>query len=345
MIDDDVLTMVRRADPLDPAELDGWVQSEAPARIAAEIIGGSRSATPRRRRRVVALTVAGVVVTSMGAAAAAGLLGRPAPERVKAHLAELDRGLPADLRADPNLDQVRAVAESRSATLFAADTADGGYCIEVVTGDDTPRGASCVSRARLASQRIEVTSPIVRDDEPVILAGRVDIADRSALRVVHADGSSDDIAVTSDGYWIIELTGAHRQSALSAGVGLRAVGADGGSTAEITVPPLADSPPPEGAGSAIEVTTVSDGDDLTLVLGVEGRVRQPGVVAVELTYPDGTVASIPVGPDGGFSYTLPTGRQRDLADVPARLEARDGRGAVVAVARVASVAYWHRQNG
>jgi len=313
MTDDDVvLTIVRLADPLARAELDRWVQSDAPARIANRIVEGPAARAGHRRRRIAALAAVGVVVTSMGAAAAAGLLGRPAPEQVKAHLAELDRGLPADLRANPLLDTARSVAESPSATLFAANTADGGYCIEVVTVNDTPRGASCVTAADLTSRPIEVNSPIARGDEPVVLAGRVDVPGSRSLQIVDADGFTDDVAVTGEGYWITELTGARRQSALTSGVTLRAIDAHGASKAEAVVPPLADNPPPDSSRPPIEVNTVSNGDDLTLVVAVEGAVHQPGTASLDLIYPDGTRVPIRLGSDGAYRYTLPLERQHDL---------------------------------
>lgn len=312
--------------------------------IAAPVIEAPVARAVHRRRRGAALAVVGVVVTSMGAAAAAGLLGRPAPERVKAHIAELDRGLPAGLRANPLLDTARSVAESPTATLFAANTADGGYCLEVVTARDTPRGASCVTGPLLASRPIEVNSPIVHGDEPVVLAGRVDVPDSRSLQIVHADGATEDVAVSSDGYWIAELMGGGRQSALTSGVTVRAVNARGASIAETVVPPLADSPPPDSSNPPIEVNTVSNGDDLTLVLAVEGTVHRPGAASLELTYPDGTSISIRLGSDGSYRYRLPRERQRDLSDEPARLVARDSTGTVIATAAVGSVAFWHRQN-
>src|SRR3954471_10646024 len=108
--DDAVLTLVRAADPLDVDELERWLASSAPARIHAAAT--TRPSINHRRRRTAALVVIGVAATSIAAAAATGHLGRPAPDRVKAHIAELDHGLPPDLQANPDLDSARLVAES-----------------------------------------------------------------------------------------------------------------------------------------------------------------------------------------------------------------------------------------
>jgi hypothetical protein len=339
--DDAVLTLVRAADPLDEAEIESWASSPAAAAILDRVLARPPRAR-RRARTLVGAVVVGTAAVGVGVAAASGIIGRPAPDRVVEHLAELDRGLPADLRANPQLQTARSVAASATATLFAASTADGGYCIEVVTGADVPRGATCVRAAERATRPLEVTSPLVSGDEPVVLAGRADVTGARSVQLVQAGGAEEDVAVTGDGYWIVELTGDRRSSALATGVTVRVIGAGGAVLAEQAVPALADVPPPDSARPPVEMTTVSDGDDLTLVLAVEGTARRPVVAMLELTFPDGEVVPVAVQADGTFRYDLPADRRDDLDGAPAHLLARDAARHVVDDTPVASVAYWRR---
>src|SRR5439155_83532 len=86
----------------DPGE--AWTTTAEPARKRR-----------RGRNRLVAVDAAGVLVGGT-AAAATTILGRPAPDPVRAHLAELDEGMPPDLRYNPDLSNARAVAETTSGT-------------------------------------------------------------------------------------------------------------------------------------------------------------------------------------------------------------------------------------
>ena len=113
------------------------------------------------------------------------------------------------------------------------------------------------------------------------------------------------------------------------------------------MPPLRDDDPLGTAHDAkqpIVVDTVSDGDDLTLVLAVRGRVNIRGDVQLSLRYPDGATTAVPVSDGGAFRVAIPADRQDAFADRPGRLVAtRDGD--VVATAPVASVAWWRAHNG
>jgi hypothetical protein len=76
------------------------------------------------------------------------------------------------------------------------------------------------------------------------------------------------------------------------------------------------------------------------VLGVEGSVNVAGAATLELRYPDGYTAEIPMTAGGRYRYDLPVQRRDDLFDVPGQLIARDARGRELATAPIAAVAYW-----
>lgn len=95
----------------------------------------------------------------------------------------------------------------------------------------------------------------------------------------------------------------------------------------------------------IFVSTVSNGSDFTLVLGIEGRVNVNGFTTLELAYPDGTTVAIPTKFDGSYRFDLPTDRRDDFARAFGVLTARDPNGRPLATAPVASVAAWRARNG
>ena len=162
-------SLVRAADPLDPDELRAWTTSPSRERIARDILATpvERSRSSHcRRSRLVAIVVAVILVGAAAAAAAATRLGQPAPDPVRAHLAELDHGMPPDLRYNPDLANAHAVAATASGTLYAADRADGGYCIEAASAAEQPRGGTCVSPAEASARPIEVIAPIPTSDDP-----------------------------------------------------------------------------------------------------------------------------------------------------------------------------------
>ena len=105
----------------------------------------------KRRRLVVAAAVSCTTALALGAVAfgAARLLGWPAPGSVKNEITAVDRGLPPDLRLNPDVANARAVAASGGATLYAASLPSGGSCTEIVT-DGRGRAST---RLRLRSSR------------------------------------------------------------------------------------------------------------------------------------------------------------------------------------------------
>lgn len=345
-----VLDAIRRADPLDTAEADGWASSAAGLAVRDAVMGesdaGASTAGSRRRRSPARLVVGALAVSGAltGVAAATGVLGGSAPAGVRDDLAGVDAGMPADLRLNPDIENARAVATTASATLYVADLPDGGYCSEIVTDVDRPRGAVCLTANNVATLPLEVTAPLPSGpDSVVVVGGRVNDERITAVTARFSDGSAIDLSMGLERSWLLELDGPARSLALQDGLVLVGRAADGTVIATLEVPPLADDDP-DGTRydreQPIFVSTISDGTDFTLVLGVEGSVNIAGVVTLELTYPDGTTAPVAVNPDGTYSVSIPADRQADFAGSPGTLVARGGDGSILATAPVHSVAYW-----
>ena len=348
---DHLMERLRKADPVDSADVQGWWDGPVPLQIVDRVCSHEGSADqqsaitrgPDRRRRAV-WVVALVLVGSAGAAgvaAAAGLLGGPAPDPITSHLAELDRGLPSDLRYRPNLDGARAVAATASATLYLADLADGGYCIEVASQLSRPRGASCVPASDLNGLPLDVTAPIPGDDTaPLIAGGRANAERIASIDIRYADGVTTAVDLGLDRGWLLEVPPAEREAALSHGLVVRGLDSAGVIVATVTVPPLRDDDPlgtAHDADQPLVVTTISDGDNLTRVIGVEGQVHLAGTVRLQVRFPDGSRLAVPVAPDGTFRLRLPEDRQDDFATDAGRLVAlRDGT--ILASMPISSVA-------
>ena len=346
----DLMTLLRAADPLDPDELASWATSPGRARIRRAVVGTpvASSARPRRSRsRVVAISVAGAALAGGAAAAATSILGEPAPDPVRAHLAELDKGLPADLRYNPDLADARAVAATDSGVLYAADLAGGGYCVEVASAGDQPRGDTCVPNP--AAQPIEVIAPLPADDRaPLLVGGRLDGAGLATLTVRYGSGAARPVSLGLDKYFLLEVPAADRAAALADGLRLTGLDAAGQVAARVTVPPLRDDDPRGTAhdrAQPIFVSTVSDGRDLTLVLGIEGRVNVADYATLELSYPDGTAVAVPTAADGRYDFRLPAQRRGDFARDFGVLTARAADGRTLATAPVGSVAAWRQRTG
>ena len=345
---DAVLERVRRADPVAGTDVEEWSSSQD-ARRVFDMIVGTNVATLRaiRRRRAMWIGGASVVAGALASAAAAsGVLGDPAPERIRAHLAAVDEGLPEDLRFNPDVENAMAVATTASGVLYAADVKGGGYCYEVATDGDRPRGAVCVTAGRLGDRAIDVTAPIPSGlAAPLLVGGRVN--DDRIERVVarYPNGTSEAVELGLSGYWLLEVADGARDEALAGG--LEIVGVDGGGhdVSTVAVPPLLDDDPDGTAHDAAQpifVSTISNGQDLTLVLGIEGSVNVAGVTTLELRYPDGTITPIALAADHSYRITLPTERQTDFATAWGRLVARDVDRTIVATASFSSVANTQR---
>ena len=300
----------------------------------------------RRRRRRLARTAAvacaaGLVLAGAGLGAAS-LFGWPAPAHVKDELAAVDRGLPADLRLNPDVEHARAVASTGNATLYAASLRDGGSCTEIVTAGERGRGARCTTGAELASREVEVTLPFddgAAADAPVVLGGMINAEAGASLEVRYADGSSDPVPLGDERYFLFEVPTAQRASVRAAGFELIARDREGSVVGRTTVPADWDDPAVPDEQASLYVSTRSDESDFTKVYGLEGHVGAAGAATLELDYGDGARDAIPLQADGSYEYPLPPGRIDDFMQ-PRTLVARAADGRVVATASVAAVAYW-----
>jgi hypothetical protein len=295
----------------------------------------------RRTIRIAALATAAALVATGASLGAATLLGWPAPEHVKKEIAAVDRGLPADLRLNPDVENARAVASNGSSTLYAAALRDGGRCTELVTAGGRGRGATCSTATDQRARAIDVTVPF--DDgagghAPVVLAGRVNAPSTARLEIAYADGATDAIPFGDDRYFVFEVPQEQLGSAHGDGLDLVARDDEGSVVARATVPADWDDAAVPDEQAPLFASTRSDESDFTKVFGIEGHVGAAGAVKLELSYGDGEVP-IPIAPDGSFDYTVPPERVDDFMQ-PRALRALDTEGHVVASTYVAAVAYW-----
>ena len=330
----------------------GWSEGQEAAAMLQSIVDGDRRSTigiaehvpskPRRRRPMIFALAA--LIAGGGAAGADLLLGGPAPANVKRDLADVDRGIPADLRYDPDVEEAHLVALSSGAELYVATLRDGGYCTEIVMPGTGPAGAVCTPGASVQAQPITVTIPFVdplTKASPIVLGGRINVVGAARLHVEFEDGSVQPIPLGTGGFFMGAVTADHLAQAHRHGMTIMAADADGVQVAIAHIPPTDFSDPVEqDAKQPIFVSTISVQNDLTLVLGIEGNVNVEGAVSLELRYPDGAIVDIPLTGGGHYRYDLPASRTGDLFEQPGMLVARDASGEELAVARVAAVAFW-----
>jgi hypothetical protein len=261
---------------------------------------------------------------------------------VREEIAAVDRGMPADLRLNPDVAHARAVASTESATLYAASLRDGGSCTEIVTSGDRGRGATCATAAQAASQALALTVPSddgAGSEAPVTLGGRLNAETGASVEAIYADGSSDRIPLGEDRYFLFEVPAEHRASVHESGLELVARDGGGAVVGRASLPADWDDPAVPDERAPIYVSTRSDESDFTKVYGLEGHVGAAGASTLELDYGDGTQVQIPLREDGSYEYTVPADRIGDFMQ-PRTLVARDAAGKVVATAPVAAVAYW-----
>ena len=321
-----------RALPSNLEDILGDLRIAAHARVARR--------ARRRRRALLALPV--VLMLTLAAAAGAGsLLGKPAPRVVKHQLGELDRGMPASLRLNPDIEHARSVATDGPSTLYLAELRGGGYCLAIVTADGRAHGTPCDARPDGSRRAIDVSLPSDQGggaDAPVVLGGRVNAAGASRLELRYDDGVSIDIPLASGGYFIYDVPADRRANAHHHALTLVALNAGGGEVASAAVPADWDGPARLSRGPIRDVTTRSDSSDFTLVLGVDGQVDPSRVARLELRWPDGSVSRVAVNPRGSFGYAFPASRFHDLANAVATLVAYNAGGAVVDSEPITSVA-------
>jgi hypothetical protein len=295
----------------------------------------------RRALRTAAIACAAALVVAGAAFGTASILGWPAPEHVKKEIAAVDRGLPEDLRLNPDVDNARAVASTETATLYAASLRDGGRCTELVTAGDRGRGATCSTGSDEVARPIDVTVPF--DDgggvgAPVVVSGRVNDPEGAALEIAYEDGGSNPVPLGDDRYFVFEIPAEHLASAHEAGFRLVARDEGGSIVASSSVPADWDDTVPDEA-APLYVGTRSDESDFTKVYGLEGHVGAADAVSLELDYGDGDRVQIAIKPDRSFEYTVPQDRIDDFME-PRTVVARNSAGELVASSTVAAVAYW-----
>lgn len=309
-----------------------------------------RLATARRRRRraarAVAFSVLGASLLASAAIGAVAIVGLPAPESVKRDLRAEDHGMPADLRRNPDVESARSVAVDGDSTVYFAELADGGYCAELVTGGRA-RGAVCTSAAQADATKIGVTVPYtdpITPSSPVTISGHVSPAGARTIQLVYPDGATGEVKLSRERFYVAEVPAAHLAAVHRRGLLLVARDADGRVLAQTTVPRDAITPPTEAQRprDPIEIDTISDGSDLTKLLGVRGTVNAPGAVRLALRYPDGHRADMRLE-DGRYRYDVPPAREGDFARAPGTIEAYGAGGRRLAERPVASVAWWRRQ--
>jgi hypothetical protein len=346
-----LISLIAACDPLGDRPVAGWSQtSEAVVmfrRITADELSGVVTATsgaPRRWGKRPAVLAVALLITAAGVAAASQLLGGPAPSQVKQDLADVDQGMPSDLRYDPDVRDARLVAQADGASLYYASLADGGYCSEIATQASGPAGAICVPGGSLDREPIHVTVPFVdpvTTSSPFVIGGRVNVEGAAEMHAVFADGSAQSITFGDNDFFVFAIATDHLTEAHLEGVKLVATDIDGTEIASVDVPATDfTDPAKQDAKQPIFVSTISTDDDLTKVLGVEGSVNIHGAVTLELAYPDGTVVQIPLAADDRYHYDLPDKRTGDLFESPGWLIARDASGNELARTPVAAVAYW-----
>ncbi len=301
-----------------------------------------RRRAQRRKLRTAAIVCVSALVVTGAALGTATLLGWPAPEHVKKELAAVDRGLPEDLRLNPDVEHASAVASDGSSTLYAASLKDGGRCTELVTPGDRGRGATCSTGADQVSRPIDVAVPSdeeAGDEDPVIFAGRLNAPEGAELEIAYADEGVDPIPLGDDRYFVFEVPGERRASARAFGFRLIARDDGGSIIATTSVPADWDDPAVPDEAAPLFVSTRSDESDLTKVYGIEGHVSAEGAASLELDYGEGDRVPIAIEPDGSFEYTVPQDRVGDFMQ-PRLLVARDRAGTAIVSRPVAAVAWW-----
>ena len=224
-----------------------------------------------RRRRMAAVTILGAVTALVVATAgigAARLLGWLAPERVKQEIAAVDRGMPADLRLNPNVERARAVASTPSATLYAASLRDGGSCTEIVTDGDRGRGATCATSAAQGAEALELVAPsdeAPAPDAPIVIGGRLNAGAGASVEAVYADSSTDPVPLGEDRYFLFEVPAARRASVHASGLELVARDRDGAVVGRGTLPADWDDAAVPDERAPLFVGTRSDESDFTKV--------------------------------------------------------------------------------
>lgn len=299
--------------------------------------------TGRRQRLVRRVRLAGiggitVLAVTGGAIAADRLFGEPAPDAVKNDIAAVDNGLPARIHLNPHAGDAIAVAKTETAVLYSAPLDDGGYCMELVIGS-RENAATCVTAAQMPSLPLPVnisTADPGTTTEAVTVGGRVNVGPADHLEIVIGH-ETRVVAMGDDGFFAFDLSSTELTQARAVGLIVRAIDASGDLIAKNDLGIVfGESPAPT---QPIEFTYRSTQSDLSLVLGIDGKINDPTIGAVTLIYPDGREQDVRLD-HGEFHVRIPEDRQGDFAQVAGSLVATTPAGKVVARLPVASVSFY-----
>lgn len=301
----------------------------------------------RRKARTLGLTAVALVCLSGVALAAATYVGSPAPRSVQEDIAAVDAGMPAGLRLAPDVHNARSVADTGASTLWVADLADGGRCLELTTTYyPNVRAPGCSTGTALGLSPIAATLPNDETSDPaapVVIAGHVAPASAASLALELSDGRSVPVPFGAQRFYVIDLTGADAADVRANGVALVAANRAGAEVARVTVPSDWDANTADvEAATTSDVTTRSDSSDFTKVLGIDGVLRDPKPASLEIVYDANTTVDIAVAVDGSFHYAVPQNRQGDFM-TPKRLVGRDARGRIIVERQIAAVAFWRSE--
>lgn len=311
--------------------------------LARELLEGyarllARRQRRRRRGRIALACTGGALVFAAVGLAAAQVLGWPAPDAVRAGIAGVDQGMPADLRLDPDVENARAVASNGDATLYAASLKSGGFCTEIVTAGDRGRGANCTTTMAREFQVSAAADTEGDAASPIIVGGRVSVAGATSVTVSYVGSEeADEVALEDEGFFLFQVPVDHLAAAHAGGLNLVASDGGGRTVGTTAVPSDFDDPPVPDRSQQLFVSTRSDSADLTKVYGVEGFVGDEVGVALELRYGDGGRVPIAIDPDRSFSYTVPSDRVGAFM-TRQTLVLLDARGRELASRPVAAVA-------
>jgi hypothetical protein len=307
----------------------------------------SHRARRRRRLRALGIVCGAALLVSGLALAATTFIGSPAPTAVKSDLVAVDAGMPAALRMNPDVRTARSVASTGASTLWLADLAGGGRCLELTTTYyPDVRAPGCETGARVGAGEITATLP--NDDRagpaaPVVIAGQVRPVSAASLSLVVSGGRAIPVAFGAGRFYVADITGSDAADIREHGVVLVARDPAGAEVARVRVPPDWDAGAAEvERATTVDVTTRSDESDFTKVLGIDGFFRDPKPASLELVYDAGHAVAVPLAPDGSFHYDVAPDRQGDFM-TPRHLIGRDADGRVVVDRAVAAVAYWRSE--
>ena len=213
-----------------------------------------RLAARRRRRRrtlrLAAAVAATLALASSVAIAGFSILGSPAPPAVKRDLLDVDRGMPRDLRLNPDVARAHAVAAADGSVVYYAALRGGGYCAELVTADGRARGAVCSGTARRGlSVTVPFTDPVRRTHRSRC-RGASPTASARSVELVYPDGGHDTAALGARGFYVADVPAAHLRAVHADGLMLIARDADGAALAQAVVPERRDHATERGRAPA-----------------------------------------------------------------------------------------------